>query len=72
MTLDLNHNGPLIRGLHRAILASIRNDKPEEADIAMQTVLRGSQRDLEHALRPPTPSRASGQEKKKSNGRKRS
>jgi DNA-binding FadR family transcriptional regulator len=57
---------------HRAVLASIRNGKPEEADIAMQTVLRGSQRDLEHALRPPTPSRASGQEKKKSNRRKSS
>jgi DNA-binding FadR family transcriptional regulator len=57
---------------HRAVLASIRNGKPEEAEIAMQIVLRGSQRDLEHALRPPAPSRASGKEKKKSNGRKRS
>jgi DNA-binding FadR family transcriptional regulator len=57
---------------HRAVLASIKNGKPEEADIAMQIVLRGSQRDLEHALRPPAPSRASGQEKKRSNGRKRS
>ena len=57
---------------HRAVLASIRKGKPEEADIAMQAVLRGSQRDIEHALSQPTLSRASAQGKKKSSRRKRS
>lgn len=56
---------------HRAVLTSIRNGRPEEADIAMQAVLRGSQRDIEHALRPPSSSRASTQQKKKSNGHKK-
>jgi len=57
---------------HRAVLTSIRNGKPEEADIAMQAVLRGSQRDIEHALRPQASSRASAREKKQLTGRKRS
>jgi DNA-binding FadR family transcriptional regulator len=57
---------------HRAVLTSIRNGMPEEADIAMQVVLRGSQRDIEHALRPSASLRVSAQETKKSTGRKRS
>jgi len=58
---------------HRAVLVSIRGSDPEAADMAMQAVLRGSQRDIEHVLRSPTLSSASAQEKKKrSTRRKRS
>ena len=35
---------------HRKVFLAIRDGSPEKADLAMQAVLRGTQRDVEHSL----------------------